>query len=159
MSSSAVWSVVSSFFSSGWGARVLSESVDSSRKGANGILRSSVGVLKLALRCQPSLPKLPLLMSPIVGALDVACAVAAMKPSGGSDRMTASLTEPETDDILCATLPALRLPVVGVVGVVGEVGEAIAAIASAWRFFKDIWPSMHLQSYVIIIRALSAFKH
>lgn len=74
-------------------------------------------------------------MSPIVGAFDVACAVAAKKPGGGSWCITRSsvklIAEFDTEVTLCATLDAVfvrLLPFLNCASV-GEVGDAIEMIA------------------------------
>ena len=96
-------------------------------------------LLPLPLVCQPSCPKLPLLISPTVGALEVAAAVAAKKPRGGSRRRTRSsvklIADCEADATLCATLEAvfvlrlllLKLPSVGDEGAAIEPEEIVCS--------------------------------
>lgn len=98
----------------------------------------------LLLGLQPSCPKLPLRISPIVGAFDVACAVAAKKPGGGSWCITRSsvklIAEFDAEWTLCATLDAVfvrLLPFLNCVSV-GEVGDAIEMVVAVNSCERDV---------------------
>ena len=83
-------------------------------------------LLRLPRACHPSSPKLPLRISFTLGALDVAAAVPAKKPNGGSWFITRSSVKLV---MLCVTLVArLRLGVdCSFSGCVGDDGADMAA--------------------------------